>query len=127
MICCSCRGVGLSLFGVGDSAVEGAHLVKLPGSHLGTAPFLFSVALAYERWDTAMDNELRIHDAYMLFRLVDASPEIVVETPAVDQIIRDHVPDACPGVSGEDGRHDLDEPAGGVHVAGGPPGGGRVA
>lgn len=40
---------------------------------------------------------------------------------------RDHVPDACPGVSGEDGRHDLDEPAGGVHVAGGPPGGGRVA
>jgi hypothetical protein len=86
MLLC-CGGVGLGLVGAGNSAVEGMHLLKLPGSHLGTTSILFSIALAYERWDAAMDYELRIHDTYMLFRLVDASPEIEVETPTMNPVI----------------------------------------
>ena len=42
---------------------------------------------------------------------VDASPEVPVETPAVNQVVLDHVPDASPGLSGEDRSHHLHEPA----------------
>lgn len=42
---------------------------------------------------------------------VDASPEVPVQTPAMNQIVLDHVPDARPGLPSEDRGHHLHEPA----------------